>query len=43
MFFGSKCVKGVKMCILHIYKRVGVDALMLSVFIYLFYNIFYYY
>ena len=27
MFFGSKCVKVVKMCILHIYKRAGVDAL----------------
>ena len=27
MFFGSKCVKMVKVCILHTYKRVGVVAL----------------
>ena len=26
-FFGSKCVKMVKICILHIYRRAGVDAL----------------
>ena len=30
MFFGSKCVKVVKMCILHIYKRAGVDALIIA-------------
>ena len=27
MFFGSKCVKIIKMCILHIYKRADVNAL----------------
>ena len=27
MFFGSKCVKVVKMCILHIYRRADLNAL----------------
>ena len=33
MCFGSKSVKVVKMCILHIYKRAGVDALTTLPFI----------
>ena len=28
MFFGSKCVKVAKMCILHIYTRADVNTLM---------------
>ena len=31
MFFGSKCVKVAKMCILHIYTRADVNALRFEI------------